>query len=159
MPLSSLRYQVSDAVSCFISAMTSRSHNLNARCLTLPPQVASVGSSILRSIALQNLQAVIVTGSYYILGLPLGYYLAYRQNWGLVGLWTGTSVGLFWVGAFGVIFYCIRVDWKQEMRRAVWRSRGSGFLVVDEEDEEDEDDLDESREDETNQRDYGAVRI
>jgi len=50
------------------------------------------------------------------------------------------------------------------MRRAVWRSRGSGFLVVDEEDEEDEeeedeDDLDESREDETNQRDYGSVRI
>lgn len=49
------------------------------------------------------------------------------------------------------------------MRRAVWRSRGSGFLVVDEEDEEDEEDdedLEESREEEeTNQRDYGAVRI
>jgi MATE family multidrug resistance protein len=138
-----------------------RSNIIDARHLILPSQVASVGSSILRSIALQNLQAVIVTGSYYVLGLPLGYYLAYRQNWGLVGLWTGTSVGLFWVGAFGVIFYCIRVDWKQEMRRAVWRSRGSGFLVVDEEDEEDEedDDLEESREDETNRRDYGAVRI
>jgi len=49
------------------------------------------------------------------------------------------------------------------MRRAVWRSRGSGFLVVDEEDEEDEEDdedLEESREEEeTNQRGYGAVRI
>lgn len=118
-----------------------------------------VGSSILRSIALQNLQAVIVTGSYYVLGLPLGYYLAYRQNWGLVGLWTGTSVGLFWVGAFGVIFYCVRVDWSEEMRRAVWRSRGNGFSVLEEEDEEDEEGSEEGSEEDGSERDYGAMRI
>jgi MATE family multidrug resistance protein len=110
----------------------------------------------LRSIALQNLQAAIITGSYYVLGLPLGYYLAYRQNWGLVGLWTGTSVGLFWVGAFGVIFYCVRVDWTEEMRKAVWRSRGNGFAMIEEDDDEDDEEEDEEN---ASERDYGTLRI
>lgn len=111
--------------------------------------VAAIGTSILRCIALQNLQAVIITGSYYILGLPLGIYLAYRHSWGLVGLWTGTSVGLFWVGLFGVIFYCLRVDWKIEMRRAEYRSRGEDArnMVLHEDDDEEEDDDDETEDD------------
>jgi hypothetical protein len=41
------------------------------------------------------------------------------------------------------------------MRRAVWRSRGSGFAVLEEEDEEE----DEVSEDDASERDYGTMRI
>jgi hypothetical protein len=94
-----------------------------------------------------------IVGSYYVLGLPLGYYLAYKKNWGLVGLWSGTSVGLFWVGAFGVIFYFSFIDWKVEMKRAMWRSRESTLGVVVEEEEASESDS------EAETTSYGAVRI
>lgn len=87
--------------------------------------VATIGASILRAIALQNLQAIIVIASYYVIGLPLGYYLAYHQSWGLVGLWIGTSVGLFWVGAFGVAFYSLRVNWIEEMGKALVRNESA----------------------------------
>jgi MATE family multidrug resistance protein len=31
---------------------------------------------------------------YYMLGLPLAWWLAFRRGWGLVGLWLGLAVAL-----------------------------------------------------------------
>jgi MATE family multidrug resistance protein len=32
--------------------------------------------------------------SYWIIGLPLGYWLAFKINWGAIGIWTGLLIGL-----------------------------------------------------------------
>lgn len=36
---------------------------------------------------------------HWCLGLPIGYYLCFSRAWGVVGLWTGLSIGLIFVGA------------------------------------------------------------
>jgi MATE family multidrug resistance protein len=36
---------------------------------------------------------------HWVVGLPLGYFLAFNRNWGVVGLWVGLSAGLITVGA------------------------------------------------------------
>jgi MATE family multidrug resistance protein len=32
--------------------------------------------------------------SYWIIGLPLGYYLAFKANMGAIGIWSGLLIGL-----------------------------------------------------------------
>jgi len=49
--------------------------------------------------ALRGLQDVKVPSffifiSYWIIGLPLGYWLAFKINWGAIGIWTGLLIGL-----------------------------------------------------------------
>jgi MATE family multidrug resistance protein len=36
---------------------------------------------------------------HWLFGLPLGYYLTFRLDWGVIGLWVGLSTGLIIVGA------------------------------------------------------------
>jgi MATE family multidrug resistance protein len=36
--------------------------------------------------------------AYYVVGLPLGYALCFSAGWGIIGLWTGLSVGLIGCG-------------------------------------------------------------
>src|SRR5437899_10360555 len=40
---------------------------------------------------------------YWGIGLPLGYFLCFRMNWGAVGLWTGLCVGIITIGC-GLLF-------------------------------------------------------
>jgi multidrug resistance protein, MATE family len=44
-------------------------------------------------------------GGYWILGLPLGAFLCFRQSLGAVGLWMGLSVGLIVIGVILVWFW------------------------------------------------------
>jgi MATE family multidrug resistance protein len=37
--------------------------------------------------------------AYWIVGLPAGYALCFRANWGVIGLWIGLSIGLIQVAA------------------------------------------------------------
>ena len=36
--------------------------------------------------------------AYWGLGLPVGYYLCFRLNWGAVGLWTGLCAAIIVIG-------------------------------------------------------------
>ena len=36
--------------------------------------------------------------AYWIIGLPLGYYLCFKLNWGAFGLWSGLSIALILIG-------------------------------------------------------------
>lgn len=101
--------------------------------------MAAIASAILRSVALHNFQAVIVTIAYYLFGLPLGYFLAFHRGWGLVGLWSGSSFGLFWVGMIGLGFYTLRIDWVKEAKKAKRRAmmeRMEEDAIMDQEAEE-----------------------
>jgi MATE family multidrug resistance protein len=53
---------------------------------------------------------------YWILGLPVGYYLCFSAGWGAVGLWIGLSIGLIVVGTI------LLIVWSRLVRR--WKSVG-----------------------------------
>jgi len=44
---------------------------------------------------------------YWAFGLPVGYWLCFRQGWGLLGLWWGLSIGLIAV-AIALVFAWVR---------------------------------------------------
>jgi MATE family multidrug resistance protein len=88
------------------------------RAYTSDPDVLRVGVSLLAAAAafqlFDGIQAV-TTGAlrgagdtrtpmvchltaYWGLGLPLGYYLCFRRNWGALGLWTGLSLAIILIG-------------------------------------------------------------
>ena len=82
--------------------------------------VAATAGSILRSLGLHTTGALINLFVYYILGLPLGLWLAFhpRFDLGLIGLWIGLSVALGYasVATFALV-------WLANWTRAVERVR------------------------------------
>jgi MATE family multidrug resistance protein len=42
---------------------------------------------------------------YWLIGLPLGAYLCFHQNWGAAGLWTGLCVALILIGSVLLYFW------------------------------------------------------
>ncbi|KAH8917477.1 MATE efflux family protein [Atractiella rhizophila] len=80
--------------------------------------VSGASMGILRGMGRQNIGAVINFTAYYVVGLPLGFYLAFSSfHLGLFGLWTGCTVALYGTMIFGV-FYIAKADWTKEVRRA-----------------------------------------
>jgi len=54
-----------------------------------------VGLGILRGMSDVNTPTFIVFIAYWIIGLPLGYFLGFEMEYGLKGIWYGLTVGLF----------------------------------------------------------------
>lgn len=80
-----------------------------------------VGSNggTLRAMSKQHLGAIINGVSYYVIGLPLGIYLAFH-GWGLIGLWLGSCLALFCVGLSEWLLVSI-ANWQVETQRALER--------------------------------------
>jgi MATE family multidrug resistance protein len=43
--------------------------------------------------------------AYWLMGLPLGTYLCFRQHWGALGLWIGLSLSLILIGILLLLFW------------------------------------------------------
>lgn len=56
--------------------------------------VQVVGCAVLRGMGRTRPAAVMNLIGYYMLGLPLAWWLAFRRGWGLVGLWLGLAAAL-----------------------------------------------------------------
>ncbi len=84
-------------------------------------QLQGAGGAVLRALAKQNLAASIHLIAYYLIAIPFGYYLAFHAGWGLVGLWTGQSFGLFLVAMIELGVYLFWIDWSKEMDKAEGR--------------------------------------
>ena len=69
-------------------------------------QVVSTGA--LRGAGETRIPAALSLVAYWVLGLPLGSWLAFRRGWGAAGLWIGLALGL-------VIVACVLLT--------VWRFR------------------------------------
>jgi MATE family multidrug resistance protein len=49
-------------------------------------------------------------GGYWVLGLPLGYWLCFRWGWGATGIWAGLTIAL-------VLVSCVvLLQWVKETR-------------------------------------------
>ena len=56
--------------------------------------VQAVALGILRGMADVNIPTIATLIAYWVIGLPIGYYLAFYQNMGAIGIWIGLSMGL-----------------------------------------------------------------
>ncbi|KAF8594660.1 MATE efflux family protein [Ceratobasidium sp. AG-I] len=82
--------------------------------------IAAVMGGILRACGRLGTGALMNFIGYYIIGIPLGVYLAFGPHFGLLGLWIGLSVALSWVA---VVFWFIvmRFDWEVQVEEAKQR--------------------------------------
>lgn len=56
--------------------------------------VQAVGLGVLRGLTDVKIPTVITFVSYWIIGLPFGYVIAFHFNMGVIGVWIGLSIGL-----------------------------------------------------------------
>ncbi|KAF9041212.1 multidrug/Oligosaccharidyl-lipid/Polysaccharide flippase [Panaeolus papilionaceus] len=83
---------------------------------------AAVTAGILRSIGKQFIGAMLNLSAYYIFGIPLGIWLAFRADFGLHGLWIGLTISLIY-SAVGGTWICLRADWNAEVQKVQERLR------------------------------------
>ncbi|KAJ1785045.1 ethionine resistance protein [Coemansia sp. RSA 2399] len=85
----------------------------------LADSLNSVSGAVVRSLGRQADCAWISVNAYYIVGLPLGLFLTYGwPEMGVVGLWTGLSVGGFII-ATAQTAICLRVNYSEEVKRCL----------------------------------------
>ncbi|MCL7038673.1 hypothetical protein MKW94_026759, partial [Papaver nudicaule] len=69
----------------------------------------AIGVGWQASIALVNIAA------YYLIGLPIGFLLGVKFDWGLEGLWIGTQIGVG-LQTIVLLIMCWRADWDKEVQ-------------------------------------------
>jgi MATE family multidrug resistance protein len=112
-----------------------------AWCL-LGDGVNSTVAGVLRGAGRQELGAMFNLVAYWVLGLPLAGFLAFKMNLGVIGLWIGLATCASFNGV-AMTIAMVRLKWKVEALRAT----GKAALAqdCDDMDSEDDDDDDEER--------------
>jgi MATE family multidrug resistance protein len=128
-----------EVLALFISIMLFSLHNVWGYIFTNVPEVIAlvaktlpamslficsdaaggVGGGAIRGVGQQTKAAICNLVAFYVIGVPLGYYLAFPsgQNWGLPGLWTGLAAASY-TAAFLVHGILLTGDWKKWAIRA-----------------------------------------
>ncbi|XP_054780427.1 protein DETOXIFICATION 35-like [Prosopis cineraria] len=73
----------------------------------------------------QTLVAYINVGCYYVIGLPLGYLLGYKANWGVKGLWGGMILGIV-LQSLILLFILYKTNWSKEVQQSTERVKKWG---------------------------------
>ena len=63
---------------------------------------------------------VITNSAYYVIGLPSGIHLAFREHLGIHGLWIGLTFSLIYNSTLGS-WLCFRTDWNKEVVKVIER--------------------------------------
>ncbi len=66
--------------------------------------IQTVAQGVLRGFQDVKIPAIIAFFAYWILGVPIGWFLSEYLNWGLVGIWLGLTIGL----TFGAVALSLR---------------------------------------------------
>jgi MATE family multidrug resistance protein len=82
--------------------------------------VNGVNSGILRAQGKQMLGATLNVSGYYAIGLPVGFFLAFKRDLGLPGLWWGINAATLYSSTVGA-YFCVRSDWKKEVEQVIVR--------------------------------------
>jgi MATE family multidrug resistance protein len=75
--------------------------------------VQAVATGALRGIADTTTPMLIHLVGYWVLGLPVGYWLCFRSDWGALGLWVGFCLALMAIGV------SMAVMWHRQSSRVV----------------------------------------
>ncbi|KAG9157931.1 hypothetical protein Leryth_000095 [Lithospermum erythrorhizon] len=73
----------------------------------------------------QGLVACINLFCYYVVGLPLGFLLGYKQNWGVQGIWIGMIFGTA-LQTLILLLIIWRTNWSEEVEQASERMKKWG---------------------------------
>ncbi|CAI2164149.1 16991_t:CDS:2 [Funneliformis geosporum] len=84
--------------------------------------IGAIGGGILRGLGKQKIISIIYLSAYYIFALPVGLLLAFKFNFGLIGLWSGVTLAsiLMGIGIFSVV---ITTNWEWEVEECRKRIR------------------------------------
>lgn len=77
-------------------------------------------------------RSLLPISSYYIIGIPLGIYLAFKQDMKLSGLWIGLTVALVFTSVIGGMIV-LRADWNYEVKKVMDRLESDRNAGNDEE--------------------------
>ncbi|OQR99133.1 Multidrug/Oligosaccharidyl-lipid/Polysaccharide (MOP) Flippase Superfamily [Achlya hypogyna] len=96
----------------------------------LPQAVNQTTQGILRGCGLQSMGAVINFVAYILVGLPLGYLLAFRSGLELAGLWVGMVLAFVVAATIGLgLLRCANLDRISEQASvALWRPEVAHLL-------------------------------
>jgi MATE family multidrug resistance protein len=70
--------------------------------------VQVVASGILRAVGTTLPTAIANFAGYYVIGLPIGWWLTFRLGYGVPGLWWGVAIGIAVVAVLLVIWIAVR---------------------------------------------------
>jgi MATE family multidrug resistance protein len=86
-----------------------------------------------RHYCIERMQALTFYRAYYVIGIPIGIYLAFTLHLGLAGLWIGLTLSLMYCAAFGLYICLIKTDWDRELRKVEARLEADKNQSADEE--------------------------
>lgn len=58
--------------------------------------------------------------AYYVIGIPFGLWLTFKQDMKLPGLWCGLTAALLYTSTLS-IWICLRTDWNREVQKVAER--------------------------------------
>jgi MATE family multidrug resistance protein len=76
---------------------------LFAAIFQISDSTQAIGAGLLRGIKDVKVPTVLITISYWIIGIPIGYILAFNLEMGTAGIWLGLIAGLTFSSAFLII--------------------------------------------------------
>ena len=91
----------------------------------LPDAINGTIQGVFRASGMQSLAAKLNFLAYYILGIPMGYYLAIPLGYGVEGLWIGMFAGLLVISTAGSI-----VIWQNDWASLATAARGRLSVTV-----------------------------
>ncbi|KAF9059682.1 mate-domain-containing protein [Rhodocollybia butyracea] len=78
---------------------------------------AAITGGTLRAKGKQGTGALLNLSAYYVFGIPLGFYLAFKDaTVALRGLWVGLTASLVYCSVFGTVL-CLLTDWQHEVEK------------------------------------------
>lgn len=73
---------------------------LFAAVFQISDSTQAIGAGLLRGVKDVRMPTLLVTLAYWVIGLPLGYVLAFRAGMGTIGMWLGLIAGLTFASVF-----------------------------------------------------------
>jgi MATE family multidrug resistance protein len=68
----------------------------------------AVATGALRGIGDTKTPMLVNLTGHWLIGLPVGYVLCFRQGWGVSGLWAGLSLGIMLIGVSLLVTWHLR---------------------------------------------------
>lgn len=126
LPLVAL-FQVFDATCAVTGGI------LRAQGKQVSPNLKTLYELIYQIFVQQFLGAMFNLTAYYLLGIPLSIFFAFKLQYGLHGLWIGLTGSLIYSSVLGT-WVCLRTDWNAEVEKVRNRlnEEDKGHRVVSE---------------------------